>query len=58
MSELYEECVKGRVFPATGHEGREGEFMYSSTLSLTSVLDGGSWLAPCPGHFTSRRETR
>jgi hypothetical protein len=26
--------------PITGHEGPEGELMYSSTLSLTSALDG------------------
>jgi len=24
----------------TGHEGQEGEYRYSSTLSLTSALDG------------------
>ena len=23
-----------------------------STLSLTSALDGGGWLTPCPEHFT------
>jgi len=28
----------GKVHPRTGHEGPEGE--YSSTLSLTSALDG------------------
>jgi hypothetical protein len=26
--------------PTTGHEGPEGELMYSSTPSLTSALDG------------------
>ena len=31
---------KGKVHPGTGHEGPEGEWMYSSTLSLTSALDG------------------
>ena len=41
---LYE--VKGegkgqvKVHPITGHEGPEGEYRCSSTLSLTSVLDG------------------
>ena len=30
----------GEVHPATGHEGRKGEYMYRSTLSLTSGLDG------------------
>ena len=32
---------KGKDHPRTGHEGPEGEQMYSSTLSLTSALDGG-----------------
>jgi hypothetical protein len=31
---------KGKVHPRTGHEGPEGEWRYSSTLCLTSVLDG------------------
>ena len=31
---------KGKVHPGTGHEGPEGEGRYSSTLSLTSALDG------------------
>jgi len=31
---------KGKVHPRTGHEGPEGEYRYSSTLSLTSTLDG------------------
>ena len=31
---------KGTVHPRTGHEGPEGELRYSSTLSLTSALDG------------------
>jgi hypothetical protein len=31
---------KGTVHPITGHEGPEGEYRYSSTLSLTSALDG------------------
>jgi hypothetical protein len=31
---------KGKVHPRTGHEGPEGEKRYSSTLSLTSALDG------------------
>jgi hypothetical protein len=32
--------IIGKVQPRTGHEGPEGEHMYSSTLSLTSALDG------------------
>ena len=31
---------KGKILPRTGHEGPEGEQMYSFTLSLTSALDG------------------
>ena len=31
---------KGKVHPRTGHEGSEGEEMYSCSLSLTSVQDG------------------
>jgi len=31
---------KGKVYPKTGHERPEGEWRYSSTLSLTSTLDG------------------
>jgi len=32
--------------------------MYSSTLSLTSPLDGFGWSTPCPGSFTPGKETR
>jgi hypothetical protein len=39
---------KGKVYPRTGHEGPEGEWRYSSTLSLTSALDGGGWSTPRP----------
>jgi hypothetical protein len=31
---------KSKVHPITGHEGSRGEKRYSSTLSLTSALDG------------------
>ena len=30
--------------------------MYSSTLSLTSALDGGGWSTPRPGRFTSGKD--
>ena len=33
---------KGKVHPRRGHEGPEGEQMYNSTLSLTSVIHGVS----------------
>ena len=42
----------GKVRPRTGHEGPEGEQMYSSTLSLTSALDEGGWSTLRPGRFT------
>jgi len=32
--------VKGKFHPRTGHKGPEGEWWHSSTLSLTSALDG------------------
>jgi len=34
------------------HEGPEAEYMYSSTLPLTSALDGSGWSTPRPGRFT------
>jgi hypothetical protein len=40
--------VNGKVCPRTGHEGSEGEQRCSSTLSLTSALDGSEWLTPPP----------
>jgi hypothetical protein len=46
------------VHPRTGHKGPEGEYRYTSTLSLTSALDGGGWSMPHPSHFTSRKETQ
>jgi hypothetical protein len=58
MCKLYEEHVKGNVYAGTVQEGREREFMYSSTLFFISMLDGDSWLASFPGHFTSSEETR
>jgi hypothetical protein len=38
--------------PKTGHRSPEGEYMYSSTLSLTSALDRGAWSTPRPCRFT------
>jgi hypothetical protein len=46
----------GKVHPRTGHKGPEGEQRYSSTLSLTSALDGGEWSTPHPGRFTPRKD--
>ena len=39
-------------------KARRGGERYSSTLSLTSVLDGGGWSTPRPGRFTSRERLR
>jgi hypothetical protein len=36
------------VYPGIGHGGPEEEYRYSSTLSLTSGLDGGGWSTPRP----------
>jgi hypothetical protein len=46
----------GKVQPITGHEGPEGEYRYSSTLSLTSGDRWEGWLAPRPGHLTPGKE--
>jgi len=32
--------LRKKYYPVTVHEGREGEWIYTSTLSLTSALDG------------------
>ena len=47
---------EGKVYPRTGHAGPEGEKRYSSTLSLTSALDGGKWSMPRPGRFTPGKD--
>ena len=49
---------KGKVLPRTGHEGPEGEQMYSCTLPSTSALDGG-WVVkatPRHGRFTPGKD--
>jgi hypothetical protein len=45
-----------KVHPTTGHEGPEGEYRHTSTLSLTSALDGGGWLSR-PDRFTPGNKT-
>jgi hypothetical protein len=45
-----------KVYPRTGHEGPEGEQMYSSTLPSTSALDASGWSAPRPGRFTPGKD--
>jgi hypothetical protein len=41
--------------PLQGHDGPEGEQRYTSTLSLTSALNGSGWSTPRPGRFTPGR---
>jgi hypothetical protein len=43
---------KGKGHPRTGHKVHR----YSSTLPLTSALDGGWWSTPQPGRFTPGKE--
>jgi len=47
---------KGKGHPRTGHERPEGEYRYSSTLSLTSALDGSGWLTPRSDCFTPGKD--
>jgi len=47
---------KGEACPGTDHEGPEGEYRYSSTLSLTWALDWGGLSTPRPGCFTPRKD--
>ena len=42
---------KCKVHPRTGHEGPEGEQRYSSTLSLTSAIDGVGGQRHAPAAF-------
>jgi len=48
--------VKGKVHPRTCHEDPKGEWKYSSTLSLTSALDGGGWSTPRSYRFTPGKD--
>ena len=47
---------KGKFLPRTGHEGPEGEQMYSSTLPSTAVIGEGGWSTPLPGRFTPGKD--
>jgi hypothetical protein len=38
---IYKVKKQSPICHRTGHEGPEGKYRYSSTLSLTSALDGG-----------------
>jgi hypothetical protein len=56
ISTAYDSQGKGKAHPRTGHEGPEVAYRYSSTLSLTSALDGGGWSKPRPGRFPPRKD--
>jgi hypothetical protein len=47
---------ESKSHPITGHEGPEVKQRYSSTPSLTSVLDGGGWWTPRSGRFTPGKD--
>jgi hypothetical protein len=47
---------KVKVNSRTGHEGPDGEQMYSSTILSTSALDGGWWSTPRPDRFTHGKD--
>ena len=49
---------KGKIHIITHNRGTAVDEKYSSTLSLTSTVDGGGWLTPRPGRFTPEKETR
>jgi hypothetical protein len=51
---LYE----GRFHPFIGHKGPKGEQRYSSTLFLTSALEGGEGSKSCPGRTLPPGKTR
>ena len=49
---------KGTVHPRRGHKGPDGKDRNSSTLPLTSALDGGGWSRPLTSCFTPRGKNR
>ena len=50
--------TKFKFHPRTSHESLEGEKRYSSTLSITSALDGSGWSTPRPSLFTPGKKTQ
>ena len=46
---------RGKVHSTTSYEGREREYSYSSTISLTSALQASRWSTPRPSRFTLGR---
>jgi hypothetical protein len=58
ITKLFENRGKGKIHFRTGHECLQGEKQCSSTLYLSSALDGGEWSTSRPGRFTPGKETR
>jgi hypothetical protein len=52
ITRLYRAKGKGKIHSIIRNEGSEEERRYSSSLSLTSALDGDGWSTPRPGRFT------
>jgi hypothetical protein len=48
LTNIYQNVCKGIFHPITGHKVPEGEYMCSSTLCLTSALDGVFNATPRP----------
>jgi len=46
----------GTISHVTSHEDKEGEQKYTSTLSLTSALDGNGWSTARPGRFIPEKD--
>jgi hypothetical protein len=47
---------KGKIRSRSAIKGPELKYRYSSTLTLTSSLNGCGWSTPRPGRFTSGNE--
>jgi len=56
VSGMWPYVDKGEFHPISGHDGPERELRYSSTLSLTSALDGGGWSTSRHGRFTPGKD--
>ena len=49
---------KGRFRSITGHKGPDGQYTYSSTLSLKLALDWNGWLTPDLGCLIPGKDTK
>jgi len=48
--------VRGKVHRITRHEGTDGQYKFSPTFSLTSVLDERGGVTPRPGRLTPKND--